>query len=742
MLVARQDKPTRLTYLLRKEQKPLMTTIHQSGAEGKQPRTLAYAQTYAKAGARVLPLRPRAKIPALTEWPTQATTDPAQVAKWFGNGTAYNLGIAMGEWTHTATQGTYLVCIDLDRHPGQPDGVEAWQQLVQQHGEQGAPFVADTATGGLHLLYTTTTPLSKERGTLPPGIDVRGVGGQIMTEPSEHPDNGKSPHWRNTNWDTDTPGMLPDWVLQLIQAKPVHEPIPQFAKAVSHNDPTNPRPGDEYNNTKSWDIVLANDGWTVCDTKPGAVGYTRPGKVADKNAGPSAWLYPGEGAHGVLVVFSTNAPQQLLQPQFLTTTGGHYKLTSPWAYEVAMRHNGDWTQAAKTVGAEHRRDDERQLTALTTPQNLDTQTVLPEPDYGHTFVLQSLSALIGMPYEPIVPTVLTMDNGQSLFYPNAHNLVAGTSGIGKSWLNVVAIHQQIKLGHHAVVIDYEMNMHNWYNRLRGVGATDGELALVHYCQPDEALSMVLQYGQRATGKAHKVMTDQLLRIADMGKLALVCIDGVTNAMTANSLKLIDNTDVAIMWQLLPEHIVRLTQACVVLTDHVPKNSNNDTVLPIGGQHKVASTTGAAFIVGASSYMSAIPLHDGVLNLKLIKDRHGNVGTTGTTPAQVVLSPHAGGRIEYQVLPYTGGSGVSENSQQGAKVLQALADITAQGLRGTLNTVSNMSGVSNKTTLGTILNALKDAGRAGNYGTQSKQDWRLTPQDNVLSATAAELGLDF
>jgi hypothetical protein len=54
----------------------------------------------------------------------------------------------------------------------------------------------------------------------------------------------------------------------------------------------------------------------------------------------------------------------------------------------------------------------------------------------------------------------------------------------------------------------------------------------------------------------------------------------------------------------------------------------------------------------------------------------------------------------------------------------------------------MSGVSNKTTLGTILHALKDAGKAGNYGTQSKQDWRLTPQDNVLSATAAELGLDF
>jgi hypothetical protein len=141
-------------------------------------------------------------------------------------------------------------------------------------------------------------------------------------------------------------------------------------------------------------------------------------------------------------------------------------------------------------------------------------------------------------------------------------------------------------------------------------------------------------------------------------------------------------------------------------------------------------------------MSARPLHDGVLNLKLIKDRNGNVGTTGTTPAQVVLSPHAGGRIDYQVLPYTGGSGVSENSQQGAKVLQALADIANQGLRGTVTTVANLAGMTNRESVGTILDALEASGVARNYGTKGKHDWRLTPQDTVLSPIAAELGLDF
>ena len=722
-----------------------MTTIHHSGAEGKQPRTLACAQAYAKAGARVLPLRDTSKVPALNDWPNQATTDPDKLTAWFGNGAKYNLGIAMGEWQHTTTNGTYLVAIDLDRHPGQPDGVAAWEQLVQQHGDEGTPFIADTATGGLHLLYLTTSPLTNERGVLPQGIDVRGVGGQIMTEPSTHPDNGKSPKWRySADWATKVPGMLPEWVLQLIQAKPVHEPLPEYANRVSHNDPANPRPGDDYNRTHSWEQILAADSWTITDTKPGAVGYTRPGKVADKNAGPSAWLYPSEGAHGVLVVFSTNAPQQLLRPEFATTTGGHHKLTSPWAYEVAMRHNGDWANAARTVGAEHRRDDERQMTALTNTQSnvAVVQPQIDKPEYGHTYKLQPLSDLIGVPYEPRMPELLIMDNGRGLFYADAHNLVAGPSGVGKSWLQGIAIHQQIKLGNHAVVIDYEMNMRDWYSRLRNaLGATDTELALVHYCRPDEALSLLGSYGARAVSTAHTVLSDQVQRITEQGKLSIICIDGVTNAMTANSLKLIDNTDVALFWQLLPEHLVRLTGACVVLNDHVPKNAKGEAILPLGGQHKVASTTGAAFTISAVSMLAANPAHDGVLMLRCIKDRHGQVGQ-GQTPAQVVLTPRHGGRIDYQVLPYTGSAVAADETQSGAKVLKALAEIAATNGKGTLRTIGNLSGITNNGTLATVLSALEAAGRARNYGTARAGDWQPITQDNVQGMTDTDLGLDF
>lgn len=181
-----------------------MTIIQQQGAVENHPCTTKdWAKKYAQSGARVLPLRPASKVPALNDWPNNATTDPETIQDWFAKGNS-NLGLAMGPW-----QGgdTYLVCIDLDRHDPAADGVAAWQQLVAEHGDMGAPFVADTATGGMHLLYQSAVPLTNERGELPPGIDVRGVGGQIMVQPSVHPKTGTSPTWRpGTDWDNTKPG--------------------------------------------------------------------------------------------------------------------------------------------------------------------------------------------------------------------------------------------------------------------------------------------------------------------------------------------------------------------------------------------------------------------------------------------------------------------------------------------------------------------------------------------------------
>jgi hypothetical protein len=601
--------------------------------------------------------------------------------------------------------------------------VQAWQRLVEQHGgDQGQPFIADTATGGLHLLYQSPVPLSNEKGALPPGVDVRGVGGQIMVQPSVHPVNGKTPQWRDPEaWLTSKPGPLPQWVLDIIQDRPqIAAAPPDYRKPLPQGG--DPRPGDEYNRTHTWQQVLSNDGWQDL----GNNAWLRPGKSVERNQSPSAVLYPEHGEHGVLVVFSTNAPANLCQPQFATNTGGHYKLTSPWAYEVAQRYGGDFVTAARDYGREQRQADERHLSLLAGVEHDTHDTPLGnEPERGHTWVLRPLSDLIGVPYEPVVPQLLHYDNQDTgLMYGNAHNLLAAPSGVGKSWLQGIVCVQEIRRGNHVVVVDYEMNMRDWFRRLRALGATDTELSLVHYCQPDEAMHQLHAYGER--GNVPDVVqrfTSELQRISELGTLSFVAIDGVTNAMTANSLKLLDNQDIALFWRLLPERIVRLTGAGVALNDHVPRNAKGDTVMPLGGQHKVAGTSGSVFTARALSYPSRVPVErDGVVVLRCVKDRHGQVGQQGSEVAQVILTPRPFDRMDWQVLPYSDNPLNAANAERD-KVLRAVVELSEQGAQGSLNAVANLSQVSNKTTCSQHLQVLAAEGRAYNAGTQQRQDWK-------------------
>ena len=705
-----------------------MTTLHQEGAGSNTPRTTAdWAQAYATAGARVLPLRPQAKAAALKDWPNNATTDPETVQAWFGNGNA-NLGLTMGTWDN---HDTYLVCIDLDVHEADKNGLEAWQRLTEQHGDQGAPFIADTATGGMHLVYQSPVPIPNNAGALAPGIDIKGVNGYIMVQPSTHPDTGTSPKWRGNAWQEGEPGLIPQWLVDLITAPPTAQPVvPEYVRPLQQ--PGDTRPGDEYNRTHDWHQVLANDGWTDLGNNT----WARPGKVA-KTGEHSAVLYPQEGEHGVLVVFSTGAPTELLRPQFATRTGGHYKLTSPWAYEVAMRHSGDFVQAARTVGQELRRNDEHALGQLISADNVAHQVAQPDP--GHSFRLQTLDALIGVPYEPIMPTLLCYDGKErGLFYPNAHNLVAAPGGVGKSWIQAVTMHQQIQRGLHVAVIDYEMNMRNWFDRFRALGATDSELSLVHYCQPDEALEVVQAYGVRYLTQALQTLTNELQRISELGTLSYVCIDGVTNAMTANSLALLDNQDIAKFWALLPQRIVQLTGAGVGLCDHVPKGAKGDAVMPLGGQHKVAVTTGSAFTARAVSALYKYPTpHDGDIILRCIKDRHGEVGAQGSELARVVLSPTKQGLITYQVLPYAGETANTANAER-EKILQAITELNQVGTKATVTAIANMSGVTNKGTLKTHLTVLANMGQAANAGSESAHNWRTTTPPQVVDQSDTDL----
>lgn len=119
--------------------------------------------------------------------------------------------------------------IDCDRHDGGADGVAAFKSLAVGHG--GLPSevpLVKTPNGGLHIYFRQPggEALGNARGSLPPGIDVRGVGGFVVGPGARLPDGrgwtamaGRSPIH-------EAPPM-PQWLVAMLrptQLVKVHEP--------------------------------------------------------------------------------------------------------------------------------------------------------------------------------------------------------------------------------------------------------------------------------------------------------------------------------------------------------------------------------------------------------------------------------------------------------------------------------------------------------------------------------------
>lgn len=120
-----------------------------------------------------------------------------------------------------------LIAIDLDRHPGRPDGFEAWATLVQANGGHPVTFGPgqDTSGGGLHMIFmmpripdTWVIP-----GGLAPGVDLK-YHGYICTGALA---DGRAYRWQ-AGHKFDAPLTTPPaWVLQTIARHNAPKQAPQ-----------------------------------------------------------------------------------------------------------------------------------------------------------------------------------------------------------------------------------------------------------------------------------------------------------------------------------------------------------------------------------------------------------------------------------------------------------------------------------------------------------------------------------
>ncbi len=136
------------------------------------------ALALAARGFRVFPCVPGSKLPTVTDWPTVATTDEAQIREWW-SGTCVvitkkgnklklkkncNIGICPG---------SAYVIIDVDLKGD-------YKKSLAQLQADGLPptFTIRTASGGLHLYYLHPGGHIKSVANWLPGLDIRGNGGQ------------------------------------------------------------------------------------------------------------------------------------------------------------------------------------------------------------------------------------------------------------------------------------------------------------------------------------------------------------------------------------------------------------------------------------------------------------------------------------------------------------------------------------------------------------------------------------
>jgi hypothetical protein len=137
--------------------------------------TLRQALVFAEHGWPVFPCQPGQKIPATTHGFRDATTDPAQITRWFASHPDRNLAVATG------APGPDV--LDVDQHGQAGNGFAALNQLRRAGLLEGASAYVRTPSGGLHAYFTGT---SQRNGHLPgQHLDFRSAGGYVLVPPSE-----------------------------------------------------------------------------------------------------------------------------------------------------------------------------------------------------------------------------------------------------------------------------------------------------------------------------------------------------------------------------------------------------------------------------------------------------------------------------------------------------------------------------------------------------------------------------
>lgn len=130
---------------------------------------LQSAKELALKNFRIFPLRPLSKLPAIKDFPHNATTDIRLIESWWARNPNYNIGISTEE----------LVAVDVDNKGDKKGSLEV-ARLRAEGKDFPETFEQLTPTLGHHLLYSTDEPIRQGVNVLGPGLDIRSSGGYVV----------------------------------------------------------------------------------------------------------------------------------------------------------------------------------------------------------------------------------------------------------------------------------------------------------------------------------------------------------------------------------------------------------------------------------------------------------------------------------------------------------------------------------------------------------------------------------
>lgn len=167
-------------------------------------KTLAVALEYSKRGLCVFPCN--GKTPSTVNGCRDASKVPSVIIGWWNKWPNANIGVATGPAYD-------LWVLDIDGF----DGEENLARLEMEHGRLPQTVEVVTGGGGRHIWFRWPhgADIRNSAGRIASGIDVRGVGGYVISPPSRH-NSG-----REYSWSVDSGEEIldaPEWLLKLVIA--------------------------------------------------------------------------------------------------------------------------------------------------------------------------------------------------------------------------------------------------------------------------------------------------------------------------------------------------------------------------------------------------------------------------------------------------------------------------------------------------------------------------------------------